>query len=72
MKYWQPIDPEKFDPRLFNLPSIQACKIRENAKLGDIEELHNNGWSFFADLQNKCPLSGIQLSEPTWYLFAAK
>ncbi len=72
MNNWKRIDPEILDPKLFNLPFIQACKIRENAKLGDLDELRNNGWRFFADLHDECPLSGNQLSESTWYLFAAK
>ncbi len=72
MNQWKIIDPKIIDPNLFNLPSIQACKIRENAILGDLDDLRNEGWSFFADLQDECPLSGNQLSESTWYLFAAK
>jgi hypothetical protein len=72
MSSWKAINPKRIDPKLFNLPSIHACKIRKNAQLGDIDDLRNDGWSFYADLHDECPLSGIHLSESTWYLFAAK
>jgi hypothetical protein len=66
---WQSIDPSKVDPDKFDLSKISACKVKP---FSGTENTMLPGWRLYADLLKKCPVTGEQLPELTWFLFAAK
>ncbi len=69
---WKFIDPLKVDPELFDLSKIHACKVKKYNGNEDENRIRTEGWTLYADLVEKCPVTGDQLPETTLYLFAAK
>jgi len=69
---WNSIDPKTVDPEHFDLSEIFACQVKKYRASEDVRNMRTSGWSFFADLVAKCPVTGKPLHESTWYLFAAQ
>jgi hypothetical protein len=68
---WIFIDPSKANPESFDLAKIFACKVKEFSGQENLMSIRTSGWKLFADLRERCPVSGHQLQESTWYLYAA-
>ena len=69
---WQFIDSAGLDPELFDLTKVHACKVKKYRGTEDMRNIRFNGWNLFADLLDQCPVSGQQLAESTWFLYAAQ
>jgi hypothetical protein len=69
---WQYIDPLTVDPELFDLSQVSACKVKRYSGTESMREIRLKGWSLFADLLDECPVSGQQLAESIWFLYAAQ
>ncbi|WP_163336124.1 hypothetical protein [Desulfopila sp. IMCC35008] len=70
--YWQYIDPAGINPELFDLTQVHTCKVKKYSGIEDVRNIRLKGWNLFADLLDECPVSGQQLSESTWFLYAAQ
>ena len=69
---WKFVDPLTIDPELFDLSKVSACKVKRYGGTESMKEIRVEGWQLYADLSDKCPVSGQQLPEATLILFAAQ
>lgn len=69
---WNFIDPLTVDPELFDLSKVSVCKVKRYSGTEPVREIRIEGWHLFADLSRQCPVSGQQLQEATWFLYAAQ
>jgi len=69
---WRYINPSQLDPDLFDLSKIFACKVKEYSGTEDVRNIRENGWNLYANPEDICPVSGLQLQETTWFLYAAQ
>lgn len=69
---WKFIDHSEIDPEIFDLTKISACKVKRYSGTEDVRNIRLGGWNLFANLEVTCPVTGQQLSESTWFLYAAQ
>ena len=69
---WKHINPATVDPEQFDLSEISTCRVKEYSGTDNMRSVSNTGCSLFVDLLKTCPVTGQELKEYTWYLFAAQ
>ena len=69
---WMYVDPLTIDPELFDLSKVSTCKVKRYSGTEPMREFRIEGWHLLVALSDKCPVSGHQLPESTWFLYAAQ
>ncbi len=69
---WNYINPIRVNPESFNLEQVTVCKVKEFRGQEDLRNIWMSGWNLFVNLQERCPVTGNQLNESTWYIYAAQ